>query len=96
MNNEIYTKYYGCTFCSMCIFGLLDIAIYYIYGLMCHTIDDEKVNKARVRMAQLLDTTVTSAVASDNPNGQYAILLFCKLNYAPFCKLFEGDLLQMI
>lgn len=40
---------------------------------MCHTIDDEKVNKARVRMAQLLDTSVTFAVTSDNPNGQYAI-----------------------
>lgn len=45
----------------------------YLYGLMCHTIDDEKVNRARVRMAQLLDSSVTSAVASDNPNGQYAI-----------------------
>ena len=45
----------------------------YLYGLMCHTIDDEKVNRARVRMAQLLDTSVTSAVATDDPNGQYAI-----------------------
>lgn len=45
----------------------------YLYGLMCHTIDDEKVNKARIRMAQLLDTSVTSEVATDDPNGQYAI-----------------------
>ena len=45
----------------------------YLYGLMCHTIDDEKVNRARIRMAQLLDTSVTSEVATDDPNGQYAI-----------------------
>lgn len=45
----------------------------YLYGLFNHTIDDEKVNKARVRMAQLLDTSVTSAVATDDPNGQWAI-----------------------
>ncbi len=45
----------------------------YLYGLMSHTIDDEKVNRARIRMAQLLDTSVTSAVAIDDPNGQYAI-----------------------
>ena len=45
----------------------------YLYGLMCHTIDDEKVNRARIRMSQLLDTSVTSAVATDDPNGQYAI-----------------------
>ncbi len=45
----------------------------YLYGLMCHTIDDEKVNRARIRMSQLLDNSVTSSTASDNPNGQYAI-----------------------
>ncbi len=45
----------------------------YLYGLFYHTIDDEKVNRARVRMAQLLDTSVTSNTAEDNPNGQYAI-----------------------
>lgn len=45
----------------------------YLYGLMCHTIDDEKVNRARIRMAQLLDTSVTSQVTKDDPNGQYAI-----------------------
>lgn len=45
----------------------------YLYGLFYHTIDDEKVNRARVRMAQLLDTSVTSSSAEDNPNGQWAI-----------------------
>ena len=45
----------------------------YLYGLMCHTIDDEKVNRARIKMSQLLDTSVTSAVATDDENGQYAI-----------------------
>ena len=45
----------------------------YLYGLMCHTIDDDKVNRARIRMSQLLDTSVTSAVATDDPNGQFAI-----------------------
>lgn len=39
----------------------------YIYGLFCHTIDDEKIEKARIRMAQVLDTSVTSeAVMADH------------------------------
>lgn len=45
----------------------------YLYGLMCHTIDDEKVNKARIRMSQLLDTSVSSMAAVDNENSQFAI-----------------------
>ena len=45
----------------------------YLYGLMHHTIDDEKVNRARIRMSQLLDTSVTSSTAADDPNGQFAI-----------------------
>ena len=45
----------------------------YLYGLFHNTIDDEKVNRARVRMAQILDTSVVSADAMDNPNGQWAI-----------------------
>ena len=45
----------------------------YLYGLFHNTIDDEKVNRARVRMAQLLDTSVTSDAAVDDPNGQWAI-----------------------
>lgn len=41
----------------------------YLYGLFCHTIDDEKINRARLRMAQLLDTSVSSQQASDNAPG---------------------------
>ena len=41
----------------------------YLYGLFCHTIDDEKVNRARLRMAQVLDTSVSSQVAEDNDDG---------------------------
>lgn len=45
----------------------------YLYGLFYHTIDDEKINRARLRMAQVLDTSVTSADATDDPNGKFAI-----------------------
>jgi len=45
----------------------------YLYGLFHNTIDDEKINKARLRMAQLLDTSVTSESAIDDPNGKFAI-----------------------
>ena len=41
----------------------------YLYGLFCHTIDDEKINRARLRMAQVLDTSVTSQQAEDNDAG---------------------------
>ena len=41
----------------------------YLYGLFCHTIDDEKVNRARLRMAQVLDTSVSSQQAKDNDDG---------------------------
>ena len=41
----------------------------YLYGLFRHTIDDEKINQARIRMAQLLDTSVSSQVAEDNDEG---------------------------
>ena len=41
----------------------------YLYGLFCHTIDDEKINRARLRMAQVLDTSVTSQRAADNGSG---------------------------
>jgi type I restriction enzyme R subunit len=40
---------------------------------MNHTIDDEKVNRARLRMAQVLDTSVTADQASDDPKGKFAI-----------------------
>lgn len=45
----------------------------YLYGLLHNTIDDEKVNKARLRMSQLLDTSVTSQAANDDPSGKFAI-----------------------
>ena len=41
----------------------------YLYGLFCHTIDDEKINRARLRMAQVLDTSVSSQQAEDNDAG---------------------------
>jgi len=41
----------------------------YLYGLFCHTIDDEKINRARLRMAQVLDTSVSSRQAEDNDDG---------------------------
>jgi type I restriction enzyme R subunit len=41
-------------------------ALTYLYGLFCHTINDERVARARIRMAQVLDTSVTSAQANDN------------------------------
>lgn len=45
----------------------------YLYGLLHNTIDDEKVNKARLKMSQLLDTSVTADDANDDPNGKFAI-----------------------
>ncbi len=44
----------------------------YLYGLMNHTIDDEKVNKARVRMSRLLDTSVTS-IGTGEDDTQYVV-----------------------
>ena len=41
----------------------------YLYGLFCHTIDDEKISRARLRMAQVLDTSVSSQQAEDNDAG---------------------------
>ena len=41
----------------------------YLYGLFNHTIDDEKIDRARLRMAQVLDTSVTSQQAVDNDKG---------------------------
>ena len=45
----------------------------YLHGLFYKTIDDEKIARARLKMAQVLDTSVTSAQAEDDPDGQYAI-----------------------
>ena len=41
----------------------------YLYGLFYNTIDDEKIRRARLRMAQVLDTSVTSQQAEDNDKG---------------------------
>ncbi|MBQ7208838.1 MAG: type I restriction endonuclease subunit R [Lentisphaeria bacterium] len=41
----------------------------YLYGLFCHTINDEKVEQARRRLAQVLDTSVSSQQAQDNDDG---------------------------
>lgn len=43
----------------------------YLHGLFFRTIDDEKVNRARLRMAQVLDTSVVSDAAEDN--AEYVI-----------------------
>lgn len=44
----------------------------YLHGLLFHTIDDEKVNRARLRMAQVLDNSVTSASAAED-KGEFVI-----------------------
>lgn len=41
----------------------------YLYGLFCHTIDDEKISRARLRMAQVLDSSVSSQAAENNHAG---------------------------
>lgn len=41
----------------------------YLYGLFCHTINDEKINRARLRMAQVLDTSVSSQRAEVYDSG---------------------------
>ena len=41
----------------------------YLYGLFCHTINDEKINRARLRMAQVLDSSVTAQQAEDKGAG---------------------------
>lgn len=38
----------------------------YLYGLFYHTISDEKINRARLRMAKVLDTSISSRRAEDN------------------------------
>lgn len=44
----------------------------YLHGLLHHTIDDEKVNRARIKMGQVLDGSVTSANAQE-AQQQFAI-----------------------
>ncbi|MBR7033055.1 MAG: type I restriction endonuclease subunit R [Clostridia bacterium] len=41
----------------------------YLYGLFGNTINNEKIDRARRRMGQLLDTSVSSGRAEDNDDG---------------------------
>ncbi len=41
----------------------------YLHGLLINTIDDEKIRRARLRMGQVLDYSVTSNAAEDNDQG---------------------------
>lgn len=43
----------------------------YLYGLACNLIDDEKLNKAKKRLAETLDHSVTAASA--DPNSEFVI-----------------------
>lgn len=43
----------------------------YLHGLSCNLIDDEKLSKAKLKMAKTLDQSVTAADA--DPNGGYVI-----------------------
>lgn len=45
----------------------------YLHGLLHRTIDDEKVNRARIRMAQILDGSVSANDGSSNKQGEYLI-----------------------
>ena len=44
----------------------------YLHGLFYNLIDDEKIERARLKMAELLDTSVTSEKAEEN-GGKYVI-----------------------
>lgn len=46
-------------------FGALD----YINGLMHNNVNDEKIERAKQRLAQILDNSVSSKTASDNDDG---------------------------
>lgn len=43
--------------------------IAYIHGLMYQQIDDEKIKRARIRMGQVLDSSIISESAKDNDDG---------------------------
>lgn len=45
----------------------------YLHGLFHHTIDDEKVNRARIKMAQILDGSVSANNGSDDKQSEYLI-----------------------
>jgi len=44
-------------------------ALDYLHGLMHNIIDDQKIERAKVRMAQILDSSVSSNSAGDNIEG---------------------------
>ena len=44
-------------------------ALDYLHGLLHNTIDDEKIRRAKVRLEQILDSSVTSNTASENNDG---------------------------
>lgn len=44
-------------------------ALDYLHGLMHNTIDDQKIERAKVRMAQILDSSVSSSPTGDNSEG---------------------------
>lgn len=44
-------------------------ALDYLHGLLHNTIDDEKIRRAKIRLEQILDSSVTSNTASDNNDG---------------------------
>lgn len=50
-------------------------ALVYLHGLLHNTIDDEKVNRARVRMAQVLDVSVSTdqSFGEDDDKTKYVI-----------------------
>ena len=48
-------------------------ALAYIYGLFQHTIDNEKIARARVRMAQVLDSSVLAETTENDNNAEYVI-----------------------
>lgn len=41
-------------------------ALQYLHGLLINYIDDDKINRAKLRMAQVLDSSVTSAKVNEN------------------------------
>ena len=43
--------------------------IAYLHGMLHNQINDEKINRARLRMAQLLDNSIISQEAEDNDDG---------------------------
>ena len=50
-------------------FGVID----YLNGMLCNRIDDEKIKRARNRMEQVLDNSVSSSDAIEDKNNQFAV-----------------------